>query len=211
MKVQCFIDGYNLYHAVDDLKIPKLHWVNLRNLVQSYIPKQDELNDVFYFTAKPTHLTIPVQSRHESLRDALTFHDVKIVEGQFKRKQLSCRAIGSDACKQKYYAHEEKESDVNLAIQLVSEAYQGNFDIAIVVTADSDLIPPVKFVRDNFPEKEVWILSPPNRSKRSGELIGCAKRGLEMTAKQMRKHIMHEKLIAGGELIAERPSFWSKG
>jgi hypothetical protein len=42
---------------------------------------------------------------------------------------------------------EEKGSDVNLAVHLVSDAYEERFETAVVVSTDSDLLGAVDFVR----------------------------------------------------------------
>src|SRR5215831_3668847 len=42
---------------------------------------------------------------------------------------------------------EEKGSDVNLATHLVRDAFLNEFDVAVVITNDTDLIEPIKVVR----------------------------------------------------------------
>ena len=54
---------------------------------------------------------------------------------------------------------EEKGSDVNLAAHLVRDAFQRAFEVAVLITNDSDLSEPVRIVRQelNLP---VGILNP---------------------------------------------------
>ena len=59
--------------------------------------------------------------------------------------------------------HEEKESDVNIACHLVGDAYRDIFDHAFIVSRDSDLSGPIRYLRDNFPSKRVKIIAPPQR------------------------------------------------
>ncbi|MGP2485555.1 NYN domain-containing protein, partial [Pantoea eucalypti] len=73
---------------------------------------------------------------------------VSLVGGKFKRKNAKCEVATGFG--QSFYKHEEKETDVNLAVSLVSNACVDNFDIAIVITSDSDLCPPINYVRKNF-------------------------------------------------------------
>lgn len=54
---------------------------------------------------------------------------------------------------------EEKGSDVNLATQLLNDAYQKNFQVAVVVSNDSDLEEPIKIVHDDLGCK-VGLLNP---------------------------------------------------
>lgn len=209
-KVQCFIDGYNLYHAIDELKIPKLHWVNLWDLMKSYLPSNAELTHVYLFTAKPTHLNMPVQDRHSQFINAQKAYGVTVVEGQFKKKNLKCKSRKPGACKHSFVGHEEKESDVNLAVQFVNDAHEDHFDIALIVTADSDLVPPMKFVKERFHEKEIWLISPPKKDIRSQELKENSSRHITITSKQIRKKLMNERVIVDHQVVASRPQVWSR-
>lgn len=60
---------------------------------------------------------------------------------------------------------EEKGSDVNLATHLLHDAHMGRFDVAVVISNDSDLLEPIKIVRQEL-HKQVGILNPhPNPSR----------------------------------------------
>ena len=52
-------------------------------------------------------------------------------------------------------AGEEKGVDVELAIDLVSLALDDVFDVVVLASADTDLIPPLQFVADRMPEKTI--------------------------------------------------------
>ena len=54
---------------------------------------------------------------------------------------------------------EEKGSDVNLATHLLHDAHMGRFEVAVVVSNDSDLLEPIKIVRERL-HKRVGILNP---------------------------------------------------
>jgi hypothetical protein len=60
---------------------------------------------------------------------------------------------------------EEKGSDVNLATHLLHDAHVGRFDVAVVISNDSDLLEPIEIVRQEL-RKQVGILNPhPNPSR----------------------------------------------
>ena len=60
---------------------------------------------------------------------------------------------------------EEKGSDVNLATHLLHDAHMDRFDVAVVISNDSDLLAPIKIVRQEL-HKQVGILNPhPNPSR----------------------------------------------
>ncbi len=54
---------------------------------------------------------------------------------------------------------EEKGSDVNLASLLVAHGYQARYEVAIVVSNDSDLVLPIRIVKDEL-HLPVGILNP---------------------------------------------------
>jgi uncharacterized LabA/DUF88 family protein len=54
---------------------------------------------------------------------------------------------------------EEKGSDVNLALHLLSDGYKNAYDVAVIVSNDSDLLLPVQFVKKEL-GKKIGILNP---------------------------------------------------
>ena len=54
---------------------------------------------------------------------------------------------------------EEKGSDVNLAVQLVHDAHQGDFECAVVVSNDSDLVEAIRIVTQEL-NKAVGVINP---------------------------------------------------
>jgi hypothetical protein len=57
----------------------------------------------------------------------------------------------------------EKMTDVNIATQLIVDAYQDKYDMALLISGDSDLVPPIKAVHENFRAKRVFVAFPPKR------------------------------------------------
>lgn len=53
---------------------------------------------------------------------------------------------------------EEKGVDVELAIDFVRLAIDNVFDVAVLASADSDLVPSLKFVADRYPDKTLVTL-----------------------------------------------------
>jgi hypothetical protein len=66
---------------------------------------------------------------------------------------------------------EEKGSDVNLASYLLVDGFAGEYDIAIVVSNDSDLAEPIRLVRSIL-GRQVILLNP--RKKTANDLQGIA-------------------------------------
>ena len=54
-RVVGFVDGFNMYHAIDELGLPHLKWLNLWELCKIFVPESHfELRDVLYFSAYAT-------------------------------------------------------------------------------------------------------------------------------------------------------------
>src|SRR5690554_4941495 len=135
--VICYVDGFNFYHAVHDLGRPRLKWANLHAIAQSLVrPERDErLVGVKYFSAFATWRP-DAYARHRQYVAALEATGVDVTMAHFKKKPRSCRA-----CSHQWTDHEEKETDVRIALQILADAFDGLYDRAIIVSADSDLVP----------------------------------------------------------------------
>ncbi len=168
-RVQCYIDGFNLYHAIDNLKRPQLKWFNLKGLMSVFIDQNiHSLKEIYYFSAYADWM--PESSRrHRELVAALENNGVTPILGQFKAKDKSCKKCGAQ-----WVGHEEKETDVNIAIHLLKNALLDNFDIAYLVTRDSDMTPAVKMIKDLCPQKKIKVIAPPNlrHSKELAKVVG---------------------------------------
>lgn len=209
-RVVVFVDGFNLYHAIDDLRRDPvtrrwvsnkhhLKWLDLWSLSQALVhPKQDELVGAYYFSAYAGWLDNGTQERHRAYVSALRSVGVQPIMGTFKKKPRQC-----PSCKHQWDGHEEKESDVNLAIHLVQLASSGAYDKAIIFTADTDLAPAIRMVRGSFPEKEIFVAIPERRLNRSKALEDAATGRIRLTESHFSRNLLPEKilLVAGDELL----------
>ncbi len=166
-RVICYIDGFNLYHSIDDLKPKQNHlkWVNLFSLSEAFIKKTtEEIINVYYFTAYAYWLP-NAEKRHRAYVDAISYFGVTPIFGHFKDKPARCNACGAV-----WKTHEEKQSDVNLATYLIHHAHLDLYDKALIISADSDLCSVTQLVMDTFPNKEICVLVPPNRYNITNEI-----------------------------------------
>lgn len=165
-RVVVFADRLNLYHAIANLRRRELEWVDLRTLSKVFLNSRfEKLTNVFYFSAYTSHVAESVQNCQKAYIKALELTAVNPVLGHFKKKDRKC-----PACKHNWIGHEEKETDVNIALFLLDSAYQDLFDRALVITNDSDLAPAIQMVRKRFPKKRITTIAPPN-CYHSNELI----------------------------------------
>jgi len=133
-KVNVYIDGFNLYHAIDDLVDDTLKWVNLMLLSKNILNQYQTLGSVKYFSAYATWRP-DAYKRHRDFVAANEAEGVEVIMGRFKAKKIQCKA----SCQKVFWTHEEKETDVNIGAHLIADTLQDEFDTAFVISADTDL------------------------------------------------------------------------
>ncbi len=167
-----FIDGFNFYHAIkyfphapDHERYHKYKWLCYRSLMAQFLdPASEDLGAVLFFTAFPNWENSQAKrQRHETYVSALKATGVETIKGEFKTKEVECKA----QCKQVFEAREEKQTDINIATSVIERASQ--FDILLLVTADSDQVPTIRLFKKLHPEKTIYIIPPIGRN--SKELI----------------------------------------
>lgn len=70
-----------------------------------------------------------------------------------------------------YKTHEEKYTDVNIAVRLFQAAINSEYDTAIIVTGDTDLVPCLEGIRMSFPNKRIEIVFPVGRRRQELESL----------------------------------------
>jgi uncharacterized LabA/DUF88 family protein len=199
-RVQCYIDGFNLYHALADTRINHLKWLNLRSLAEAFIqPSKEALHEVFYFTAYAKWLP-HAMVRHRAYIKALEAYNVTPILGHFKEKKMSCNKCGA-----RWTSREEKGTDTNFVIQLIQEAHQNRFDKAIIMTADSDMVPAIHMVLDTFPEKKILVCTPYHRYDIAREIRNTVETR-KMKLNHLQNNLLPQKVYCpAGKVVATRP------
>ncbi|WP_420123727.1 NYN domain-containing protein [Nakamurella sp.] len=154
-----YIDGFNLYHGIHDWAGRKKLWLDVVALAKSLRPAS-QLISVRYFTA-PVLDQPEAASRQSTYLDALMARSpgvLTIIQGRYQRKEILCRGCGRA---RPHY--EEKETDVNIAVSIVEDAAMAASDAALVISADSDLIPAVKTARRLNSSLFIAAAFPPER------------------------------------------------
>jgi uncharacterized LabA/DUF88 family protein len=128
-------------------------------------------------------------ARHQTYLRALKSTGVVYTLGQFKNKPGKCLMCGA-----MWTGHEEKETDVNIALQLVEDAIDSAMDIAYVISSDSDLSPAVRLVQRRFPSIEYVPVAPPKRPHAS-ELVHLSRRQIKLTEIALVKNRLPETIV----------------
>jgi len=202
-RVLFFVDGFNLYHALQERKCyRKYKWLDYSLLAKCYVSRNDKIVGVLLFTAY-AHWNPKKEQRHRVLITALQLKGVEVVFGKFKNRDRVCRL-----CHKCYKSFEEKYTDVNIAIRLFQAAINDEFDTAIIITADSDLVPAIKGIKKNFPAKQIGLVTPIGRS--SIELKDICDFRMKMKEKHLRTSQLPETIVLDSTkgIILQRPSTW---
>ncbi len=160
MKVYVYVDGFNLYYRA--LKNSQHKWLNLHRLAERLLNSGDNVELVRYFTARVSARSGDKDAprRQQLLFNALkTVPTVRFHYGKFLPKTKR-RPLVSDPTKfVEIHDTEEKGSDVNLAVHLLNDGWQGSYDVALVLSQDTDLIEPIRLVTQQLGLKVglVWL------------------------------------------------------
>lgn len=160
-RVIVYIDGFNLYFGMKDAGFNQCKWLDINKLIHTYLTANQQLVAIKYFTSRVTNN--PQKQRRQTIYiEALETTGVKMVYGLYKAKNIEC-----ENCGHLWSISNEKMTDVNIATHLIIDAFQDKYDTAILVSGDSDLVPPIKAVHENFPKKAVSVFFPPSRHNNS--------------------------------------------
>jgi len=163
MDVWVYIDGFNLYNGA--LKNTPYKWLDLQALSQNLLPT-DSIVKVKFFTAQvDRRFNDPKQPERQRLywRAIRTLPIIEIIEGQFKTRKARLPQEASIAFIESQIEagrsitpltpifaqvrrSEEKGTDVNIATHLVHDAHLNRFDVALLISNDSDLAEAVRIV-----------------------------------------------------------------
>ena len=189
-----YIDGFNLYHALDDLREPALKWVNLWSLSERLLRPDDSLVAVKYFTAYATWRPDSYR-RHQRYVAALEACGVSPVIGRFKAKTVRCHS-----CRKSYVTHEEKETDVNIGVHMMADLLTGRLDRALIVSADTDLNAAVLLARTEAPAKQIDQVAPPGRKNRNSAAL------FEITKGKVRASLLPDAITRKNGKVVQRPA-----
>lgn len=160
LKTYVYIDGFNLYYGA--LRKTRYKWLDLAKFCRRLLPN-DNVTEIKYFTAK---VSGDRRSPDSPIRQQLylralgTLPNLRITFGHFLTHSVPMRVSNANPVRWvKVDKTEEKGSDVNLATHLLRDGFKGLYELAVVVSNDSDLREPVRIIRQelNLP---VGIINP---------------------------------------------------
>jgi len=158
-----YIDGFNFYYRC--LKGSRYKWLNPVVLCRDVLSSMNHVVGVQYYTARvnarPDDPDQPVR-QDTYLRALRTLPEVSIHLGHYLTKPVRlplANPVNGQPRVVEVLRAEEKGSDVNLASHLVRDAFRAEFDVAVVISNDSDLYEPIRIVTQEL-GKPVGLLVP---------------------------------------------------
>jgi hypothetical protein len=212
-KVVFYFDGFNFYHGFKsyisingDWK--DYYWLDFGKFCSQFVFAHDNqtLHKIKYFTAPPKN--VQKKSKQSALFAAnkIINGDIfEVINGHYADKFIDCHA----KCKEQFKVPEEKCTDVNLALAMVNDCIEGNVDVITLITADSDQVSTIKYIKNKFPHIKIKVYFPPNR--KSNEI-----RDLMRTLVYLENHedkFKHAKMpgqVKGETKTYYRPEDWKK-
>lgn len=200
-RVIAYIDGFNLYYGLKTKGWQRYYWLNLQALMTNLLKPDQQLVHTKYFTARVQGPPDKVQRQATFLEALGTLSDFSIYYGQYFLTQRICQRCGFQNL-----VPSEKMSDVNIAVELLSDAFRDRFDTALLVSADSDLKGPVETILREFPAKRVIAVFPPARH--SIALAQTASAYLTIGRAKLDRSIFPSQVIRQDGFVLHQPVSW---
>jgi uncharacterized LabA/DUF88 family protein len=203
-RVVAYVDGFNLYFGLKDKGWQRYYWLDLVRLVRLLVRTGQQLIVVKYFTALVSSTPDdPDKSRRQvAFLEALgTLSSVRMYYGHYLQKTVRCRNCGA-----RWYTHEEKKTDVNIAAELLYDAYGNQFDVALLVSGDSDLADVVGSIPQRFPGKRVIVAFPPARH--SLALGRAASSSFTLGRANLARSQFPDSVAKPDGFVLQRPASW---
>ncbi|HVN48618.1 MAG TPA: NYN domain-containing protein [Bacteroidota bacterium] len=200
-RVITYIDGFNLYFGLKAARWKRFYWLNLQLLSQNLLKPHQTLVTTKYFTSRVSYPP-DKQRRQSTFIEALeTLSDFKIYYGQYQANPRRCNKCGN-----KELVPQEKMTDVNIAVEMLSDAYENLCDTAVLISADSDLTAPILAIKKLFPDKRVIVAFPPQRN--SWTLQRFAHATLSIGRANLAKSIFPDVIQKADGYMLHRPEEW---
>lgn len=174
LRTRIYIDGYNFYYGC--LRGTPYKWLDLLPLFENHILPSALLKDgdgqirqsallpspsIKFFTAKIIESvarstdSVSSQARYHTALRKLHDGRIELIEGYYAVNKMKVKVVDADEpnrppreCKEvQAWKVEEKQSDVNLALQVYHDAITGQIDHAVIVTNDTDIAPALAMIR----------------------------------------------------------------
>lgn len=154
-KTMVFIDYQNFninllkYYRESETSFKNVSYNDLSREINAQIPLESEVIKTYLFAYKPCDELMQLESYskyYSWLEKMRNTHYLEIIEGRQVIRKIN--GVEFDINDTKTYTTEEKETDINLATHMISKGFQNAYDIAILVSGDTDYVSVIKTLHD---------------------------------------------------------------
>ena len=200
MKASIYVDGFNFYYGC--IRNTSYHWLDIAKMCQMLLPG-DQILSIKYFTALVTSRPNDPEKRirqERYLRALKTIPNLEIIKGRFLSHPVRMRLAPPGKGFAEVIKTEEKGSDVNIATHLLIDGFRDKYELAVVISNDSDLLEPIRFVKDEL-GKQVGLLNPQKNTS-----VVLQRQALFI--KKIRKGVLSKSLFP--DLLSDKNGEFSK-
>lgn len=127
-----------------------INYSKLGKEINKYIPLDSEVVKTYLFAYRPCDELMqlePYQTYYTWLTESMRkVPYLEVIEGRQDIHRI--RGIEFDINNPDTYTTEEKETDINLATHMVAKGFQNAYDIAILVSGDTDYVNVIKTLHE---------------------------------------------------------------
>jgi len=204
-RVIAYIDGFNLYFGLKSRGWRRYYWLDPAALAKNLLKTGQTLVATNYFTARISGSSHDPgkQERQNTYLEAISATARTTIHyGHYLRKHQQCFRCGAT-----WETHEEKMTDVNIAVEILKDAFADRFDTGLLLSADSDLTAPIEAVRSLYPNKRIVVACPPKRQ--SKRLEAAAHAYFRIGRKKLQESQLPDLVRKPDGFALQRPREWN--
>ena len=175
-------------------------WLDIEKLTKYLLKSHQELKAVKYFTSRVSN-NPKKQKRQTTYIEALETKGIEIIPGQYQSSCIHCNNCGN-----RWNTFNEKMTDVNIATYLLVDAFKNQYDTAMLISGDSDLVPPIKVVNEKVSEKRVLVVFPPKR--KNDAVAKVAKGNFVIGRRNLEKSQFPDEVEKSDGFVLKKPDRW---
>ena len=138
-RISIYIDGFNVYYGFKRKGWERYLWLDYRAVFERLIRPGQELVDVNYSTALSNR--DGSRQRQQTYLNAIDVQGgVTVHSGRIESRPIRCKKCGKNS----HNRQQEKETDVSMAVHMLTDTFEERCDSIWLMTNDSDLVPAVK-------------------------------------------------------------------
>ena len=142
-KIVLFIDGSNFYYGLKSIYGEDKHLSNFNflRLGEILAGKDRDLLRIFYYNAPLDYEASPESyaKQQKFFEKIKTMDRTRLILSRLQKRKIK-------GTTKHYYV--VKGDDIHIAVDMVKGAYEGTFDVAILVSGDGDFVPAVDVVQE---------------------------------------------------------------